>query len=436
LKTSKDNSWENINVIFNFCLEKFYIFALSSRNKEKTMNTMKLKIWLVIGVVIVSTLACAIPGVTTSFTLNTEVDDQFPEIHIEPPTIEKIIPPSTWVIPDTVLLQDKLVQLYESVSPGVVSIQVYSDLGSGLGSGFVIDQEGHIVTNYHVVEVAKEVEVHFPSGLKVYGEVIGVDLDSDLAVIKVEVDPDDLHPLPLGDSDQLRVGQTVVAIGNPFGLSGTMTVGIVSARGRTLESIRQTEGGAFFTAGDLIQTDASINPGNSGGPLLNLNGEVIGINRALRTGGNGIFSTSSNTGIGFAVSSNIVKRVVPTLKKGLTFDYPYLGLSSLESLTLANAELLGLPTANGAYVLDVVPGGPADKAGLKAGSQATQVAGLYAGGDLIIRVDNVDVLEFSDLLSYLMLNKNPGETMDMVILRNGEEKTITITLGKRPSSAP
>ncbi len=400
------------------------------------MNTMKLKIWLVIGVVIVSTLACAIPGVTTSFTLNTEVDDQFPEIHIEPPTIEKIIPPSTWVIPDTVLLQDKLVQLYESVSPGVVSIQVYSDLGSGLGSGFVIDQEGHIVTNYHVVEVAKEVEVHFPSGLKVYGEVIGVDLDSDLAVIKVEVDPDDLHPLPLGDSDQLRVGQTVVAIGNPFGLSGTMTVGIVSARGRTLESIRQTEGGAFFTAGDLIQTDASINPGNSGGPLLNLNGEVIGINRALRTGGNGIFSTSSNTGIGFAVSSNIVKRVVPTLKKGLTFDYPYLGLSSLESLTLANAELLGLPTANGAYVLDVVPGGPADKAGLKAGSQATQVAGLYAGGDLIIRVDNVDVLEFSDLLSYLMLNKNPGETMDMVILRNGEEKTITITLGKRPSSAP
>jgi 2-alkenal reductase len=400
------------------------------------MNTMKLKIWIIIGLVIVSTLACAIPGVTTSFTLNTELDDKFPEIHIEPPTIEEIIPPNTWVIPDSVLLQDNLVQLYESVSPGVVSIQVYSDLGSGLGSGFVIDQEGHIVTNYHVVEVAREVEVHFPSGLKVYGEVIGVDLDSDLAVIKVDVDPDDLHPLPLGDSDQLRVGQTVVAIGNPFGLSGTMTVGIVSARGRTLESIRQTEGGAFFTAGDLIQTDASINPGNSGGPLLNLNGEVIGINRALRTSGNGIFSTSSNTGIGFAVSSNIVKRVVPTLKKGLTFDYPYLGLSSLESLTLANAELLGLPTANGAYVLDVVPGGPADKAGLKAGSQATQVAGLYAGGDLIIRVDNVDVLEFSDLLSYLMLNKNPGETMDMVILRNGEEKTITITLGKRPSSAP
>lgn len=279
------------------------------------MNTMKLKIWLIIGVVIVSTLACAIPGVTTSFTLNTELDDKFPEIHIEPPTIEEIIPPNTWVIPDSVLLQDNLVQLYESVSPGVVSIQVYSDLGSGLGSGFVIDQEGHIVTNYHVVEVAREVEVHFPSGLKVYGEVIGVDLDSDLAVIKVDVDPDDLHPLPLGDSDQLRVGQTVVAIGNPFGLSGTMTVGIVSARGRTLESIRQTEGGAFFTAGDLIQTDASINPGNSGGPLLNLNGEVIGINRALRTSGNGIFSTSSNTGIGFAVSSNIVKRVVPTLKK-------------------------------------------------------------------------------------------------------------------------
>ena len=400
------------------------------------MNTMKLKIWLVIGVVLVSTLACAIPGATPSSTLNPVVDELAPEILTEPLEPEKDLLPTSWVIPDAVLLQDNLVQLYETVSPGVVSIQIYSDLGPGLGSGFVIDQEGHIVTNYHVVEVAREVEVHFQSGLKVYGEVIGVDLDSDLAVIKVDVDPDDLHPLPLGDSDQLRVGQTVVAIGNPFGLSGTMTVGIVSARGRTMESIRQAEDGVFFTAGDLIQTDASINPGNSGGPLLNLNGEVIGINRALQTTGNDIFSTSSNTGIGFAVSSNIVKRVVPTLKEGLTFDYPYLGLSSLQSLTLAKAELLGLPTANGAYIVDVVPGGPADGAGLKAGSQVTQVAGLYAGGDLIIRVDNLDILEFSELLSYLMLSKNPGETMDMVVLRNGEERTITITLGKRPSSAP
>jgi len=252
----------------------------------------------------------------------------------------------------------------------------------------------------------------------------------------VEVDPEALHPLPLGDSDQLRVGQTVVAIGNPFGLSGTMTMGIVSARGRTLESIRQTEAGAFFSAGDLIQTDANINPGNSGGPLLNLNGEVIGINRAIQTTGRDILGSASNTGIGFAVSSNILKQVIPILKEGLTYNYPYLGISSLQSLSLAQAKILGLPTANGAYIVEVVPGGPADKAGLKAGNQTTSVAGLFAGGDLIIRVDNMEILEFSELLSYLMLKKKPGDTIDVVALRNGVEQIFTITLGERPSSRP
>ncbi|NLN70134.1 MAG: PDZ domain-containing protein [Chloroflexi bacterium] len=398
------------------------------------MKTKNLKFWLVIITLILSTLACGIPGMALPFTA--EKEEQAPETLVAPLVPKEEAPPTTLIIPNEVLLQDSLVQLYETVSPGVVSIQVYSNLGSGLGSGFVIDTEGHIVTNYHVVEVAQEVEVHFQSGLKVYGNVVGVDLDSDLAVIKVDADPGELHPLSLGDSDQLRVGQTVVAIGNPFGLSGTMTVGIVSARGRTLESIRQTETGAFFSAGDLIQTDATINPGNSGGPLLNLNGEVIGINRALQTGGLNIVGSSSNTGIGFAVSSNILKLVVPTLKKGETYNYPYLGLSSLQSLSLAQAELLELPRATGAYVVEIVSGGPADKAGLRAGTQATSVAGLYAGGDMIIRADDLDILEFSELLSYLMLNKKPGDTIDVVVLRNGEEQTLTITLGERPSPRP
>ncbi len=398
------------------------------------MKTKNLKFWLVIITLILSTLACGIPGMALPFTA--EKEEQAPETLVAPLVPKEEAPPTTLIIPNEVLLQDSLVQLYETVSPGVVSIQVYSDLGSGLGSGFVIDTEGHIVTNYHVVEVAQEVEVHFQSGLKVYGNVVGVDLDSDLAVIKVDADPGELHPLSLGDSDQLRVGQTVVAIGNPFGLSGTMTVGIVSARGRTLESIRQTETGAFFSAGDLIQTDATINPGNSGGPLLNLNGEVIGINRALQTGGLNIVGSSSNTGIGFAVSSNILKLVVPTLKKGETYNYPYLGLSSLQSLSLAQAELLELPRATGAYVVEIVSGGPADKADLRAGTQATSVVGLYAGGDMIIRADDLDILEFSELLSYLMLNKKPGDTIDVVVLRNGEEQTLTITLGERPSPRP
>jgi len=405
------------------------------------MKRNSFKIWLVISVLLLATLACAIPGLTSSFSFTPETEIQVTETVTESEgELEELPipaePPATFLVPDAVLLQDGLVQLYENVSPGVVSIQVYSDLGPGLGSGFVIDREGHIVTNYHVVEVAREVEVHFQNGLKVYGEVLGVDLDSDLAVIKVDVDPEELHPLPLGDSDQLRVGQTVVAIGNPFGLSGTMTVGIVSARGRTLESIRQTETGAFFSAGDLIQTDATINPGNSGGPLLNLNGEVIGINRAIQTGAGTFLGSSSNTGIGFAVSSNILQRVVPTLIAGETYNYPYLGLSSLPSLTLAQAEFLGLPTANGAYIVDIVPGGPADQAGLQAGTQPTQVGGLFAGGDLIIRVDELDILEFSELLSYMMLNKVPGETMDVTVLRNGEELTLTVTLGERPASRP
>ncbi len=162
-------------------------------------------------------------------------------------------------------IENLLTSLYDQVSPGVVSIQTLDNLGGAQGSGFVYDKEGHIITNYHVVENAIDLEVDFPSGLKVRGTVIGIDLDSDLAVIKVEVSPDDLYPVILGDSDSLKVGQMVVAIGNPYGLTSTMTTGIVSAKGRTLFSLRETPEGRFFSAGDLIQTDASINPGNSGG---------------------------------------------------------------------------------------------------------------------------------------------------------------------------
>jgi 2-alkenal reductase len=341
-------------------------------------------------------------------------------------------PPTSFIIPEEILLQDALVALYEAVSPGVVSIQVYSEIGSGVGSGFVIDKQGNIVTNYHVVQGASDVEVLFQSGLKVYGEVMGVDLDSDLAVIRVDVDPEFLYPLSLGDSDQVRVGQTVIAIGNPFGLSGTMTTGIVSARGRTLESIRQTEGGTFFSAGDLIQTDANINPGNSGGPLLNLNGEVIGINRAIQTNGSVLSTNPVNSVIGFAVSSNILRRVLPALKEGATYEYPYLGISALSSLSLSQAEFLALPQATGAYVLEVVPGGPSDLAGLRAGDQPTEVQGLFAGGDLIIRVDGREILEFSELLSYLMLNKAPGDEVTLTVLREGEEVEIIVVLSERP----
>lgn len=314
----------------------------------------------------------------------------------------------------------------------MVSIQVISNLGNGQGSGFVIDKEGHIVTNYHVVENAETVEVDFSSGLKVYADVIGNDLDSDIAVLKVDVDPDLLFPLTLGDSDLAMVGQTVVAIGNPYGLSGTMTVGIVSARGRVLDSIRQTSQGLYFTAGDLIQTDASINPGNSGGPLLNLNGEVIGINRAIQTSGITMTGDPVNTGIGFAISSNILRRVLPSLISQGYYDYPYLGLSSLNSLNLTLVETLDLPQSTGAYITTIVSGGPADDAGLKAGTRSTDLAGVLAGGDLIVAIDEREVREFSDLLSYMILNKKPGDVITFTIFRDGERMEVPVTLGKRP----
>jgi 2-alkenal reductase len=399
------------------------------------MRKNKGKLLLVVIVLVFAAMACGLPD----FSQLAPMEKTAEEITQVPATEDTLpqesdsdSPPTSFIIPEEILLQDALVALYEAVSPGVVSIQVYSEIGSGVGSGFVIDKQGNIVTNYHVVQGASDVEVHFQSGLKVYGEVMGVDLDSDLAVIRVDVDPEFLYPLSLGDSDQVRVGQTVIAIGNPFGLSGTMTTGIVSARGRTLESIRQTEGGTFFSAGDLIQTDANINPGNSGGPLLNLNGEVIGINRAIQTNGSVLSTNPVNTGIGFAVSSNILRRVLPALKEGATYEYPYLGISALSSLSLSQAEFLALPQATGAYVLEVVPGGPSDLAGLRAGDQPTEVQGLFAGGDLIIRVDGREILEFSELLSYLMLNKAPGDEVTLTVLREGEEVEIIVVLSERP----
>ncbi len=333
---------------------------------------------------------------------------------------------------DALAQQDALVQLYEQVSPGIVAIQATTLSGGSLGSGFVFDGQGHIVTNFHVVEGATQVEVDFMSGYKVFGTVIGTDLDSDLAVIKLDAPPEELHPLPLGDSSILRVGQTVVAIGNPFGLSGTMTVGIISALGRTLDSAHTSPDGNFFTAGDIIQTDAAINPGNSGGPLINLNGEVIGVNRAIRTTAFTETGEPVNSGIGFAISVNIIRRVVPVLIELGKYDYPYLGISSMDDMSLDMINALGLTSFTGAYVTSVTPNSPADLAGILAGDQQTNVQGIFAGGDLIIAADGQTIHRFDDLLAYLITNKAPGEVIVLNILRGDLNLDISITLGKRP----
>ena len=324
--------------------------------------------------------------------------------------------------------QGGLVALFENVSPGTVAI--LTDLGQG--SGFVYDGQGHIITNYHVIEGATTVEVRFTSGYMAYGTVIGTDLDSDIAIVKVDAPAGELHPLPLGDSNSLKVGQTVIAIGNPFGLNSSMTVGVISALGRVLDSVNETPDGRPFTAGDIIQTDAAINPGNSGGPLFNINGEVIGINRAIRTESSTASGQPVNSGISFAISINIVKRVAPALIADGKYDYPYLGIASLDSLSLEMVEALGFDTFTGAYVTDVVSGGPADQAGIKAGTTPTNIQGLLGGGDLIVAIDGREVRTFDELLAYLITNKGPGDTVVLTVLRANEKMDVSITLGKRP----
>ena len=324
--------------------------------------------------------------------------------------------------------QEALVTLYENASKGTVAIIT----DTGQGSGFVYDELGHIVTNYHVIEGAHDVEVRFVSGFMAYGTVIGTDTDSDLAVVKVDPVAGELFPQPLGDSTQLKVGQTVVAIGNPFGLESTMTVGIISALTRTLESAHASPEGAFFTAGDIIQTDAAINPGNSGGPLFNIRGEVVGVNRAIRTTSVNDAGQPVNSGIGFAISSNMVKRVVPYLIRDGKYDYPYIGISSNDLLTLQMVNALGLKQYTGAYVTSVAPGGPADQAGVKAGTDRTNIPGMFGGGDLIIGIDGKSIRSFDELLAYLITSKGPGDVITLKILRGEETLDIPVTLGRRP----
>lgn len=384
----------------------------------------KIHIVLAASVLILTTLACQ----ATNSLFGWNSSDKIGE---NPSTL-------TWPTPETsdrsvVILQPgNLAELYEQVNPGVVAILTLTAEGGGLGSGFVYDKDGHILTNYHVVEGATDLEVDFPSGLKVRGEVIATDKDSDIAVIKIDVPADQLLPLPLGDSDALRVGDPVIAIGNPFGLSSTMTYGIVSAKGRTMESMRQSPSGTFFTAAGLIQTDAPINPGNSGGPLLDLQGNVIGINRAIQTSSSILGGEAGNIGIGFAIPINIVKRVVPELISKGYFDYPYLGLSSLDNISLMVMEELGLSDSNGAYVTSIVSNGPADRAGMRAGNQPTSIDGLYRGGDWIIAIDGIRVRNFDEFLTYLVMNKRPGETVTLTIVRDGKQMDVQVKLDRRP----
>lgn len=374
-------------------------------------------------ILMISMLACQITGLAP-----------LAQPTVAPPQ-PQVAPPVLPTPVDVTKEQDTLTALYQQVSPGVVSIQVTTSQGGGLGSGFVYDTQGHVLTNFHVVDGASSVEVDFTSGFRAHGTVVGVDKDSDIAVVKVDAPESELHPLALGDSNTLQVGQTVIAIGNPFGLNGTMTEGIISGLGRTQASEHSTDGGGFFSAADIIQTDAAINPGNSGGPLLNTKGEVVGINRAIITNNSNASGEPTNSGIAFAVSVNIVKRVTPIIIRDGHYDYPYLGISFYpdELVNLDTIEALGLKSLTGAYVVDVAKGGPADKAGIHAGDQPTRIANLNAGGDIVTAIDGKPIRTFDELISYLITNKSPGDSVVLTVFRDGQTQDITITLGARPN---
>ena len=315
-------------------------------------------------------------------------------------------------------LQQGLIDLYGRANPAVVFI-IVPPIGSG--SGFVFGQEGYIVTNNHVVENGREYEVVFSGGERRDAELVGADVDSDLAVIKVDELPDGVEPLPLGSSDDLAVGQFVVAIGNPFGEQGSMSLGIVSGLGRSLRSQRELETGSSYSLPQVVQTDAPINPGNSGGPLLNLDGEVVGVNSAIAT------TSGTNSGVGFSIPVKAVRRIVPSLIEDGTFEYPYMGAAFEDEISLDEQSTFGLPQTSGAYVVSITEGSPADEAGLRAASGTTG-----RGGDLIVAIDEKTIVSFDDLNSYLALETSVGQTITIRVLRDGQTLDLPLTLGERP----
>jgi 2-alkenal reductase len=320
-----------------------------------------------------------------------------------------------------------LTELYNQLNPGVVNIQVFINQGfggQGAGSGFILDETGHIVTNNHVVADADAVTVVFFNGLEAEAEIVGLDDDSDLAVLKVDQLVEGTFPLALGDSDQVAAGEWVIAIGNPFSLGGSITLGIISAIGRSIPS-----GVTPFAIPQAIQTDAAINPGNSGGPLLNLNGEVIGVNAQILTSG----TTLANSGVGFAVPVNVVRRVVPVLIEQGHYEWPWLGVNQPASVNLLLVEANDLPTQQGIYIHEVVPGGPADQAGLEGSTGSTTINGLLipTGGDVILQVDGEPLTGLDDLLAAIAFS-NPGDEMTLTVLRDGDQQQLTATLEARP----
>ncbi|MGH1567715.1 MAG: S1C family serine protease [Nitrosopumilus sp.] len=357
----------------------------------------------------------------------------FAVLFISPPEsmkseISVVEPPNNTIAEATPMYSKNLslIEIFDKSEPGVVRVNVQrgetEDVRGGVGSGFVFDKNGHIITNAHVVNNANKVVVTFLDGRSYNAEIIGTDEYTDLAVIKVNADLALLHPLLIGDSSNLKVGESIAAIGNPFGLSGSMTSGIVSQIGRLLPLESQ------FSIPDVIQTDAAINPGNSGGPLLNMRGEIVGINTAIQS------NTGEFTGVGFAIPSQTVAKIIPTLIEDGEYKHPWIGISGRD-IDPDMAKVLNQKDAIGFLVITVVEDSPAFDAGLIGSDKTIEVDGVNypVGGDIILSVDGNEVRKIDDILIHLQRAKSIGNEMILEVLRDGRTTDITIILQERPN---
>jgi S1-C subfamily serine protease len=402
-------------------------------------------VWLLL---VVTLLGCSLPSALSELLAPTETRTAVPTLTAAPvATADSLpLPEESPLAPAEAdvgepsgrmaLLEQEIITVYDAVGLGVVNITNRSygyDFyfrpvpQEGSGSGIVYDTEGHIITNYHVIEDADELFVTLPDETTVPAVVVGADASNDLAVLQVDVSPDLLHPIPLGESGDLSVGQFVVAIGNPFGFERTLTVGVVSALGRVIESPDDR----FI--GEIIQTDAAINPGNSGGPLLDLSGRIIGVNTAI------VSPSQASAGIGFAVPVDTVRRVVPELIARGYYPHPWFGVRYLWNLTPERASILreagmDVEDSGGVLIVEVVAGSPADEAGLRGGQRQVRIGRmlLLVGGDILTAVDGEPIADDRDLLRYLDTQTRIGQTIQVTVWRDGQQLTVPVVLTEEP----
>jgi S1-C subfamily serine protease len=395
-------------------------------------------LWFVLVLVILSSVACNLSGLSTlvdepadsSPTVGETASPTRAPVVLEatltplPPVVVEVTPtPLPLVQPSLVDVEEQLViDVYARVGPAVVCITAPQYFGECIGSGFLIDRQGHVVTNNHVAEAAEELLVTLADEQTEQARVVGADAGSDLAVLEIDVPSEDLTVAELGDSSTLKVGQRAIAIGNPFGLERTVTTGVISSVGRTLP-----RDDSEFQLAAVIQTDAAINPGNSGGPLLDSQGKVIGVNTAIRS------TTGTNSGVGFAIPVDIVRKVVPDLIAYGRYRHPWLGISggTISPEVVETADLLA---ETGALVFEVQPGSPADKAGVQGGNRQIVVSNspMLTGGDIVVAIDGVEVKGFDDVVNYLASYTSVGDVVTLTVIRDDGEFEIDVTLEERP----